>query len=489
MKLLIKIIFIVFFVHPSFAQYTADSTSLIQYRTPEWFKDAKFGIYFHWGPYSVPAYDNEWYSRNMYVDGSKANKFHLEKYGDLKSFGYKDFIPYFTAENFNAHEWVNLFAQAGAQFVGPVAEHADGFAMWDSDLTKYDAVDMGPRRDIVGEMAEAVKSKGLKFIATYHRHWLYAWYPTWDNSVDARDSSFQELYGPNTPKGTFVMADKPTSPLPSDEFNIEWLARLIEIVNKYHPDLVWFDNKMDIIDEKYRLAFLSYYYNQALERNQEVVCTYKFHDLPWGTAVYDLERARMSEAKDFPWLTDDSVDWDTWSHTTKTNYKSTDRLVDFLIDVVSKNGCVLLNVTPKANGEIPNGVKERLLEIGKWLDMNGEAIYGSRPWNVYGEGDTELVEGHLSEIKNPDHKSTDIRFTQKDGFLYAISLGVPKNELLIRTLSLSKFPELQISTVEILGLAESKHITWTRSKEGLKIKFPDMSQNMKFATVFKLKIR
>lgn len=358
-------------------EYKANWESLKQYKTPEWWLNTKFGIYFHWGPYSVPAHKTEWYSIWMYAQGNPIRKYHEETYGDLKIFGYKDFIPMFTAEKFNADEWAELFKKAGAQFAGPVAEHADGFAMWDSQLTKWDAMDMGPKRDIVGEMEKAVRKQGMKFIATYHRHWLYAWYPTWDENTDASNPEYAGLYGPKVPKGTFVMANKPTNPLPDATFNQEWLDRLNELMDKYQPDIIWFDNKMDIIGEKYRQQFLANYYNKAQEWGREVVCTYKFTDMAEGTAILDLERSRMSEKKDFPWLTDDSIDWKAWCDISDPNYKTTNRLIDFLVDVVSKNGAVLLNITPKANGEIPEGVKTRLLEMGDWFKVNGEAIYGT----------------------------------------------------------------------------------------------------------------
>ena len=151
--------------------YCAVWESLQKHETPDWFLDAKFGIYCHWGPYSVPAHKTEWYSHWMYVEDNPIRKYHEETYGPLNEFGYKDFIPMFTAEKFNADEWAQLFKKAGAQFAGPVTEHADGFAMWDSKLTKWNAAQMGPKRDIVGEMAEAIRKQNMKFIATFHHHW------------------------------------------------------------------------------------------------------------------------------------------------------------------------------------------------------------------------------------------------------------------------------------------------------------------------------
>ncbi|WP_109832230.1 alpha-L-fucosidase [Reichenbachiella versicolor] len=465
------------------SRYEPNWESLQKYEVPEWYKDMKFGIYFHWGPYSVPAHKTEWYSTHMYKKGHPIRKYHEETYGPLDEFGYKDFIPMFTAEKFNAEEWVDLFVKAGAQFAGPVAEHADGFAMWDSEITEWNSVKMGPKRDIVGELEKAVKAKGLKFIATYHRHWLYAWYPTWNKKVDAGDPEYEGLYGPYVPEGSFVMATGDYPNPPKEEFHKDWLARLDELMAKYEPDIIWFDNKMDIIEEKYRQQFLANYYNSAEKWGKEVVCTYKFTDMAEGSAVLDLERSRMSEKKDFVWLTDDSIDWGAWCDVSDPQYKSTDRLIDFLVDVVSKNGAVLLNITPRANGEIPQGVQERLLEMGEWLKVNGEAIYGTRTWKIYGEGPQDIVEGHLSERKNKDAVVEDIRFTTKGENLYAISMARPEGQLWIKSFAESKgLLEKEIKNVELLGFG---NVEWELSQDGVLVNIPE-SYEGKYAVTFKV---
>ncbi len=478
--------------NPIEKHYSADWESLRNHETPEWFLDAKFGIYCHWGPYSVPEYENEWYSHWMYVNkdnpeavDGQANKFydyHVKTYGPLNEFGYKDFIPMFTAEKFNAAEWAELFKNAGAKFSGPVSEHADGFAMWDSDLTQWDAMDMGPKRDIMGELAVEIRKRGMKFIATYHRHWLHGWYPTWDETTDASDLAYAGLYGPKLKRGDNQMPPGPAEihagvnryyPLASESFNKEWLDRLKEIVDKYDPDMVWFDNKMDVIGEQYRKEFLAYYYNHADQSHKDVVTTYKFYDLAKGTAVLDLERSRLNEKQDFPWLTDDSIDWKSWSHISDPDYKSTNRLIDFLVDVVSKNGAVLLNITPKANGEIPEPVKQRLLEMGQWLLVNGEAIYGTRTFEIYGEGDTTLKEGHLSENENPDNTAKDIRFTTKGDVLYAIVLDWPKGrKLTIKSLKHgNSLFEKTIASIQLLG--HEGELQFYSNEDGLHIVLPE----------------
>lgn len=452
-------------------KYEASWESVQQHPDPEWFRDAKLGIYFHWGPYSVPAHKTEWYSHYMYVDGHPINKHHIETYGTLDKFGYKDFIPMFKAEKFDPDAWVDLFVKAGARFAGPVTEHADGFAMWDSELTEWNAAKMGPKRDIVGEMEKAVRKRGLKFITTLHHQWLWAWYPTMNPDVDASNPQYADLYGPPAPVEAFHGAWDNESLQPDSAFNNRWLSRAKEVVDKYQPDLVWFDNKLALIKEETRLEFLSHYYNSADKWGRDVAATYKFEEFKPGAGILDLERARMSEGKEFPWLTDDSIDWGSWCHVDDPDYKSTDRLIDFLVDVVSKNGCVLLNITPRADGTIPQPVQDRLLEMGEWLKQNGEAIYDTRPWKIFGEGPTEVVDGHLKERENADNTAEDIRFTTNGETLYATILDWPGESAVIKSLGKkAALLEKQPTKVQLLG--NDSPLSFEMKDEGLRVEFP-----------------
>jgi alpha-L-fucosidase len=453
--------------------YTAEWSSVTRHRDPDWFRDAKFGIYFHWGVYSVPAFDNEWYSRKMYLAGSADNKHHLERYGALSKFGYKDFIPQFTGEKFDPDAWAALFTKAGARFAGPVAEHADGFAMWDSKLTKWNAARMGPRRDVVGEMARAIRKQNLKFIATFHHQWLWGWYPTWDKNTDASDpaaNGVDGIYGPVVPSATAFGFDHP-DPMPSLEFSRYWRDKIVEVINRYQPDLLWFDSRTSIIDEQCRKEFLAYYYNQASVWGREVAVTYKNKDFAQGSGIVDWERGRMARITPYPWIEDDSIDWNSWGYVTNSNYKDARRLVQGLVDVVSKNGCLLLSIGPRADGTIPEAIQERLLDIGAWLRVNGEAIYGTRPFKIFGEGPTLVKEGHFSESKGTEFKAEDIRFTVKGDTLYAISLGWPKDKLAIKSLA-AKTPLVtgEIADVSMLGQDEKLH--WTRDDTGLIVSMP-----------------
>ena len=440
--------------------YEPEWESLIQHPEPEWFKDVKFGIYFHWGVYSVPAFGNEWYPRNMYIEKNPTFEYHKETWGDQNEFGYKDFIPMFRAEYFDADEWIDLFVKAGARFVGPVAEHHDGFAMWDSKLTDWDACDMGPKRDIAGELAEAARKRGLKFMMSFHharkwRHFQYAY------NYDAKDPRYAGLYGPPHHE----------SEEESQAYLENWLGKLIECVDKYEPDYMWFDfGWREKAFEPYKREYLAYYYNKAEEWGKNVVVSYKGDHLPLGAGVLDLERGRLDHLRKDVWITDTSIDKRSWCYIENPDLKSVNTMVDNLVDRVSKNGNTLMNIAPRADGTIPEEQKERLLGIGEWLKVNGEAIYGTRYWKQYGEGPTEFKGGSFIDGKELKYTSEDIRFTTKGNCLYAITLDWPGDFLLIK--SLADLDDENISSVTLLG--NKGELAWEMIDEGMKVHFPGL---------------
>jgi len=381
---------------------------------PEWFRDAKFGIYFHWGVYSVPAYGNEWYPRNMHLKAGRGSAYrhHVETYGEPDKFGYHDFVPMFKAEHFDADEWVALFEKAGAQYIGPVAEHHDGYSMWDSDLTPWNVADTGPNRDTMGELAAAARKYGMRFVTTFHHAHNQGHYPRvegWPTTSD--DPKLQMLYG-NMPREKFVDL---------------WLAKVAEVIDKYQPDLMWFDSWLDEIPEGVRQKYLAYYFNRAKEWGKDVVVTRKQNDLPLSLSVEDFEKGRANRLTENVWLTDDTISMGSWCYTQDLQIKSTSRVLHDFIDIVSKNGCLLLNISPKADGTIPENQREVLLGMGAWLKVNGEAIYNTRPWLTFGEGPTRLRKGG-GFVGNLTYSPQDIRYTRsKDGkTLYAIALGWPE---------------------------------------------------------------
>jgi alpha-L-fucosidase len=405
--------------------------SLREYKeVPKWLRDGKFGIYTHWGVYAVHAFgeNTTWYSHSLYMEpDSEARRHFEEKFGSIDKIGYKDLIPMFTAEKFDADEWAELFLQAGAKFAGPVAEHHDGFAMWDTKYSDWNAAKMGPKRDVVGELEKAIKKRDMKFVTAFHHAANWFFFPVWDKRYDTGDPKYAGLYGqPHKADAKRNQA-----------FLDEWYGKIIEVIDKYSPDFIWFDFALDQIPEGYIKDFLAYYYNHATRAGKEAVVTYKGNDLVPGSGVRDLELGQEPEITYHEWITDSTVDdRGAWGYADDLIFKSPDRLIDNLVDRVSKNGYLLLNVGPKPDGSIPDRAREVLLEMGGWLEVNGEAIYGTSPWFIAGEGPTDLGEADEIGFNEDDvvYTSEDIRFTVKGDNLYAIFLAWPGQKAVIRTL-------------------------------------------------------
>jgi len=412
-------------------KYSPDWQSLRRVQTPEWLQKGKFGIYTHWGPYAVHAYGSNttWYSFALYLDPEGEEREHFEKtFGKLTpEYGYKDLIPLFTAENFNADEWADLFQKAGARYAGPVAEHHDGFAMWDTKYSEFNAAKMGPQLDIVGELEAAIKKRDMKYVTAFHHAANWFFFPVSDERYDTGNPKNSGLYGQYHLPGEKR----------NQEFVDEWYGKIIEVIDNYSPDFIWFDFALDDIPEGYVKDILAYYYNQADKAGKEVVVTYKGHDLVPGTGVRDLELGQEPKLTYNEWITDNSVDdRGAWGYANDLTFKTPNRLIDNLVDRVSKNGYLLLNVGPKPDGTIPEGAKEVLLAMGAWLDINGEAIYETTPWMVAGEGPTNLGEANETGFNESGivYTAKDIRFTVKGDVLYATFLDWPGEKALITSL-------------------------------------------------------
>ena len=457
-------------------RYQATWESLKKYTTPDWFRDAKFGIFIHWGVYSVPAFGSEWYPRQMYQQGSDEFKHHAATYGSQDKFGYKDFIPMFKAEKFNPQQWVELFKKAGAKYVVPVAEHHDGFAMYKTALSKWNAFEMGPKRDIIGELAAEIKKQGLVFGLSSHRieHW---WFMNGGRRFqsDVLDEKYNDFYGPA----------REESETPTAEYMNDWLLRNTELINNYQPQLFWFDWWIEQpAMDPYRKSFAASYYNKGLQWNKGVVVNYKNIAYPDGTAVLDLERGKLAGIKQMPWQTDDAIGNNSWGYAAGNTFKDARYVITNLIDIVSKNGNLLLNIGPRSDGTITDEETQTLLGTGKWLDVNGEAIYGTRPWKVFGEGPTESASGSFADQKKP-FTAQDIRFTTKGGVLYAIALGVPAANTLIKLLGV-KSANGSIATVELLGSTEK--LSWLQQADALVIK-PSKNYPSENAVVYKISFK
>jgi alpha-L-fucosidase len=441
-------------------------SSLETQKVPDWYLDAKFGIFIHWGVSSVPAFGSEWYPRQMYVKDTAEFKHHRKTYGSQAKFGYKDFIPKFTAEKFDPRRWAELFRDAGAMYVVPVAEHHDGFPIYDCSLTDWSAAKMGPKRDIVGELARAVRRAGLRFGASTHRaeHWWFFDQGMLFNS-DVKNPKYFGLYGPARSR---KLAESGAEP-PDKAFLDDWLARTSEIVDKYRPELVWFDWWIEQpVFEPYLRKFAAFYYNRAAATGRGVAINYKNKAFPEKAAVLDIERGQLAEIRPFFWQTDTAISKNSWGYVVPQDYKTADAIVDDLVDIVSKNGCLLLNIGPKPDGTIPGPEEKILLEIGKWLAVNGEAIYGTRPWKIFGEGPTPVIEGSFNDTKRRSFTGEDIRFTTKAGVLYAIALAWPESgKIVVGSLARGK---ADVTSVSLLGRAG--RIDWAQAENGLVVTLP-----------------
>ena len=453
--------------------FAANWNSLRSHKLPAWFREAKFGIYTHWGVYCVPAKgpNATWYPYNMYRHGTEQYEHHVSVYGGPAHFGYKDFIPQFSAEKFDPDEWAEAFKRSGAQYAGPVAEHHDGFAMWDTAYSDWNAAKMGPRQDVVGLLEKAIRAQGMRFLTAFHHAENWWFYPHWEKAYDTSDPAFSGLYGPmhnlNGPlsESWFFNQDRP-----SRDFLERWLGKLREVIDRCQPDLIWFDFGLGAVPEAYKQEFLAYYYNCAAEWDREVVVTYKGHDLPPGMGVPDLELGRRTGLTYYDWITDTTVDdGQGWGYLKDTAYKTPSSLIHYLIDNVSKNGHLLLNIGPKPDGTFPLEAKQILEAMGNWLRVNGEAIYGTTPWVKFGEGPSQITkDGAFNEQDVPAFGAADIRFTVRGNCLYAVCLGWPAEQIRIESLKVL-WPG-EIRSVRMLGAGGE--LAWKLDEAGMTIQTP-----------------
>ncbi len=455
--------------------YRPDWETLRNHRVPKWFQDAKFGIFIGWGVYAVPGAVNEWYPHNMYRPGDPAYQDFARRFGGLDAKGYKDFIPSFRAEKWDPNDWVDLFKRAGAKYVVPIAEHHDGFAMYDSELSDWTAMKMGPHRDVLGELAVATRAQGLHFGLSSHRA-EHNYYFDEGRSVrsDVNDPRYASFYGPahqwlEDPK--FNPVDEWT--YVSDAWVHDWLARSIELVEKYKPELVYFDGGNG--QPSYRGAmteFTAFYDNFAVRNHIDGTITLKDYAMEWTAGVRDFERSLRPEIDPRPWQTDTAISNLSWGYMEHDQLKTPEFLIHQLVDIVSKNGNLLLSIGPRADGTIPDDVRATLLEMGAWLDRNGEAIYGTVPWSTWGEGPTEVKTGFATDQDMRPYTAQDLRFTRKGDNVYVISLACPADGTTeVHALGfVGAAKGRNILGVDLLG--STKKVNWLQTTDALNIKLP-----------------
>lgn len=456
--------------------YKEDWGSLSRHETPKWFKEAKFGIFIHYGVYSVPAFGNEWYSRNMYNRAEREYKHHIETYGPQNKFGYKDFIPMFKAENFDAHRWIETFKKAGAKYVVPVMEHHDGFAMYDTEFNKWNAANMGPKRNIVGELKEECGRQGLTFCGSSHRaeHYFFMNLGREFDS-DVNDDNYRDFYGPAVlcpewQNEQFTEStENPDSKGPDQDWLEDWIVRTAEIIDKYRPAMLYFDwwiqNKAF---KPYLKKLCAYYYNRAKEWGKEVTICYKHNAFPPDVATFDMERGALSEISPRYWQTDTAIGNRSWCYVQDNEYKGGYKLVCDLIDAVSKNGNFLLNLGPKADGTFTAEDEKALSDIGAWLLENGEGIYGSSYWKQYKEGDTVVASGTFNDGAEVLYTPSDFRFTYKEGCIYAFWMRPAMQDVRIKALKMETIRGLLIDRVSLLSTGEE--LSYERNSDEMIIK-------------------
>jgi alpha-L-fucosidase len=479
--------------------YEPSWKSLESHPVPQWFRDAKFGVFIHWGVYSVPAF-HEWYvefmspragygikpegppytaSQGDLSDSvfkarmrgirSEANKFHRENFG--VNFEYDEFIPMFRAEHFNPAAWAELFSQAGARYVVLTAKHGDEFALWPTAFTDRNAMKMGPHRDLAGDLLKEVRSRGMK-MGFYHNTTYTFWdkrYPDkeWVEYMNNSIKELVDLYKPDilwgdVPVGPF--RDRNGNPLGADHWNSR------EVIAYFYnhstdPDEVVTNDRWDLDTTREAI-------NSKKSLSGSLWASYAGSFKLNGGFLGDFqtpERRNITRIFDIPWETCDALDPTSWGYNRRTpdeKYMTANELVDYLSDIVSKGGNLLINIGPRADGTIPEVMQDRLKGAGAWLSKNGEAIYGTTPWSVYGEGPTtEEIGSWDRKDAGYRFKAGDLRFTRKGNVLYVILLEWPGNEITIRSLK-----NVDIRKISMLGSDEP--VVWKKNDRGVTVTLP-----------------
>ena len=477
--------------------FEASVESLQQYECPEWFRDAKFGIYMHWGVYSV-AEMGEWYARKLYIEDTPEYAHHVKTYGHPSEFGYKDFIPLWKAENWDPDALLALFKEAGAKYFSPCAVHHDNFDLWDSKYQRFNSVNMGPHKDITKIWKEATLKAGLKFGVTTHLSRSESWLnvskgsdskgPMKGVQYDGGDPEYAELYHPVPFGDTHQRAPFNAT----KEWRELWAKRIKDLIDNYQPDHLYFDCAIPFRgDDKGQTGMdvIAHYYNNSIERYGKLSSVMCIKERPWqglyadGVASLDYERGKAANIRAEPWQTDDSMG--PWGYRKGADYMSADATIDKLIDIVSKNGNMLLNVPIKADGTLDEETTNILKDIGTWLKVNGEAIYGTRPWYMFGEGKTNEIPHHV--IESP-YTFRDIRYTTKGDTLYALVLDWPNNgrEVIMEFLAPGNARVGSVENVTLIG--HEGELEWRQYGDGLEVKFPE-EKPCEFAYALKINFK
>ena len=502
--------------------------SLKNYKVPEWYKDAKFGIWAHWGPQCQPE-RGDWYARGMYEEGSDQYKYHVEKYGHPSKFGFKDVINEWKADKWDPDYLVGLYKKAGAEYFVALANHHDNFDLYESKYQKWNSLNLGPKKDIVGGWAKAAKKHGINFGVSVHAAHAWSWFETaqrsdkngdmagvpYDGKVTKKDGAGkwwagydpQELYAQDHPLSENSLDNGMIHKqwnwgngvsVPTKAYNEKFFKRTVELIDKYQPELVYFDDTAlpmwPVSDVGLKIA--SHMYNNSIKKHGSLkaVITGKILDEEQRKCmIWDIERGQSDKIEPTTWQTCTCLG--SWHYDKRIfdqhRYKTAKNVIQTLVDVVSKNGNLLLSVPMRGDGTIDTDELKVVEEIGSWMEVNKEAIYGSRPWDVFGEGPSTINAAPLTaqgfnEGKNKPYTSEDIRFTKKGNILYAIILGSPQEKILmIKSLGKGKgLLKTKINSIQLLGYEGT--LGYELGDSGLTVNLPE--SNLKYDYSYVLKI-
>jgi alpha-L-fucosidase len=460
--------------------------SLRQFECPQWFRDAKFGIWSHWGPQAVPMF-GDWYARHMYVEGSDQYRYHIRKYGHPSQVGWKDMVKLWKAEKFDPDGLMEQFVNAGAKYFVAQAAHHDNFHNWNSKHHVWNSVNMGPGKDIVGLWKQAAQKYDLPFGLSEHIGATFNWFGSTKGAdkegpyagvpYDGNDPAFEDLYLPNQGAPSWDTEWYTTNPW----WFPKWYAYVKDMIDQFQPDLLYSDGGVPF--GEYGLNAISHLYNISAKRhagvNQAVYCQKDRDESIYTVGVLDIERSQLPGIQPHVWQTDTSIG--DWFYNLKDVYKTPRHVVDMLVDIASKNGNLLLNVPQRSDGTLDDECTYILESMGKWMSVNGEGIYGTRPWKEYAEGPSQVVIQHFQEDAVL-WTAEDFRFTQKDGDVYAFQMEWPEDgKTIIRSLALESVPA--VSAVKMLG--HDGPIQFEQTQQGLKIDFPE-EKPVDFVTCYRV---
>lgn len=471
-------------------KYKDNWQSLADYPVPSWYKKAKFGVFIHWGAYSVPAYFSEWYVRLMYYKGNPVYWHHKKKYG--RDYPYTKFIEQFTAPDFDAQKWISAIKSAGARYIMPVAEHHDGYKLYDSDLSRWTSVKQALGRDIIGELKQECDKQDVVFATSSHRaehFWFVNGAKTIGFDNQALDPQYKDLYGEcenvNKANNLFTLLKQEKGITPTKAWLEDWLVHSAELIDKYQPSTLFFDWwVMNFAFRPYMKKFLAYYYNRSVEWGKEVCVQYKSDAIMYNVGIFDRERGQLEATSPYVWQSETSTAYNAWSYCTTNHFKSPEVIARVFADVISKNGNFVLNIGPMANGDFCKEEKNILKQIGDWTSKNESAIWGTSPYKFNGEGKKQKA-GSFKERSG--YTWRDFRYTYKPCHIYAFAL-VPNKKGVYRLTKLSESRDsfhFIIKGVDVLGYdckAEYK-----LCKNYLEIRL-DKSPNTKMPICFDIKV-